>query len=1175
MMMSRQSTWVLLALALALGGACGGPGSARPRPAQRGSPETSERAPSPAALALRPVQIELDVPALQWTQSSARSGGGRRVALLVAADEYAESAWNLRFARRSADELKRVLVERLGFREQDVQLLSGDGVYPRNVQGTLDDLTAGMSGPGNVLLTLWVGHGFEIGGEQRLLTYRSGASTVAQDGGYSDTLRYDQLTGWLSDASREVSRNGGSLATAMILDACRVETRSAPRRISNHVSRVDVEAFSAPLGQPAPDASADFTALLTRSLDTARGQRVSLLPALRAGRDSIAARNPDSSPEIASGAADITLLDRANLTVTVEAVDASSDPPRPIAGARIELNGQLGSGRDGRATFSGLAASSEGYDLRVLADGYFWRTAELQLPPERSGATVRVGLLPEFVILTGVVQLPGSGMAEVKLQGGFQDLIAEHHSTRVVVSRSGRWQLQVPRERGRRSLVVAPSGGGEGGVVREFDLADMHSTTRTADGMSVSVFDFGFSTLDAAAAEAIVGGGARAAAVGSLTLNFDLASLGADAFVDRNAQAFYAEIAPLVADQKYGRALADIDSLMQAGRVRTGAQAAMTELRHELALADAVKQAEHLRQRGDVSGAIDALSASGVMGDPRVLTVYGAWLLADAAELHGRGEYQRAVGRLAQADSYGEAAGFDRASIRAQLRQAHRDWFEARFEQALENDDWDAAAVALSSARAVLPPEDSADMAARMDRESIPRACREAYREAMDALARGDLERAWESFTLALESGANPYYWAEITSQNRAVGEDLFAKNNRIGAERYQAGDMVGSFNAYLRAWEYDTLVTSRIEQLRQDPAVRRAEPESVAGFPRRAGERRWREQSSRARSALASGRLDDAAELLTQAHAIEHADAAEIDRLLLEVEAARASESRRLEALLGQAHEALAARTRWARLDQASAEALGRNLHLIWPELGDAFAFRRVERHSAGEQAHWMVSFEHRPTGLEFMLIPGGRAQIGSPDGERERRLDETLHGMLLEPFLMASTECTQDAWARLGAHDPSSARGEGLPVQGMTWRGAHDWCKAAGLQLPTEAQWEWACRAGTSTPFWTGHALSAATISRSFSQGPLPAASHPANAFGLHDMHGNVSEWCANPYGGYSSMKWNKLGRTRDNRVARGGGYNASPDDARSARRVELPPEFSLKNLGFRPVFKLVETP
>ena len=153
----------------------------------------------------------------------------------------------------------------------------------------------------------------------------------------------------------------------------------------------------------------------------------------------------------------------------------------------------------------------------------------------------------------------------------------------------------------------------------------------------------------------------------------------------------------------------------------------------------------------------------------------------------------------------------------------------------------------------------------------------------------------------------------------------------------------------------------------------------------------------------------------------------------------------------------------------------------------------------------------------------------MGSPPGESGRFDDETQHRVTLtEGFWMAKTEVTQKQWKSVMGNNPSHFQGDNLPVECVSWDDCVEFCRKAGhgLQLPTEAQWEYACRAGSETPYFWGNALNGdrancngnypcgTTVKGPYKEKTTPVGSYQANAWGLYDMHGNVREWCADWY-------------------------------------------------------------
>lgn len=231
----------------------------------------------------------------------------------------------------------------------------------------------------------------------------------------------------------------------------------------------------------------------------------------------------------------------------------------------------------------------------------------------------------------------------------------------------------------------------------------------------------------------------------------------------------------------------------------------------------------------------------------------------------------------------------------------------------------------------------------------------------------------------------------------------------------------------------------------------------------------------------------------------------------------------------------------------------------------------------------------------------------MGSPATEPGRRVDEQqVDVTLTRGFWAGAFEVTQGQWRQaigtLPRRGPSPAFGEGetFPVYWVSWDDALRFCEALttrarqhasipatwAFTLPTEAQWEYACRAGTTTATAFGDVLStdrinfdpdADTRTTRLPGGARPAGSYPANAWNLHDMHGNVWEWCADYYharlpGGTDPDLSGVPGvRNRDgsySRVRRGGAWIESAASCRSASRLRLEPYLSSDHIGFRVV-------
>jgi formylglycine-generating enzyme required for sulfatase activity len=213
----------------------------------------------------------------------------------------------------------------------------------------------------------------------------------------------------------------------------------------------------------------------------------------------------------------------------------------------------------------------------------------------------------------------------------------------------------------------------------------------------------------------------------------------------------------------------------------------------------------------------------------------------------------------------------------------------------------------------------------------------------------------------------------------------------------------------------------------------------------------------------------------------------------------------------------------------------------------------------------------------MVFVLIPAGRFIMGSPAGEAGREDNETQHEVAIsKPFYMGVTEVTQEQYEAVMGNNPSRFKGARNPVERVTWNGAVALCErlsqrvGRSARLPSEAEWEYACRAGTKTPFHTGDRISMDEANSNgsnpydnarkseYRQKPITAGGFRPNAWGLCDMHGNVWEWCSDWYGAYPNVAVrDPTGPdTGTYRILRGGSWEDSPRSCRSAFRLRLAP-------------------
>lgn len=214
----------------------------------------------------------------------------------------------------------------------------------------------------------------------------------------------------------------------------------------------------------------------------------------------------------------------------------------------------------------------------------------------------------------------------------------------------------------------------------------------------------------------------------------------------------------------------------------------------------------------------------------------------------------------------------------------------------------------------------------------------------------------------------------------------------------------------------------------------------------------------------------------------------------------------------------------------------------------------------------------------LEMALIPAGNFTMGSPDKEKGRHISEVQHEVTItKDFYLGKYEVTQAQWEMVMGNN--STRDEEtlatLPVTSVSWYDCQDFIKKLNkkltgktkgqYRLPTEAEWEYACRAGSLTAYSFGNKITPKNGNYSDSKiyGPVKVGSFKANAFGLYDMHGNVFEWCEDKYGEYLT---NPKGLYGQRRVLRGGSFGCRASSTRSAFRDGYAPRSQDVFIGFR---------
>jgi uncharacterized protein (TIGR02996 family) len=223
----------------------------------------------------------------------------------------------------------------------------------------------------------------------------------------------------------------------------------------------------------------------------------------------------------------------------------------------------------------------------------------------------------------------------------------------------------------------------------------------------------------------------------------------------------------------------------------------------------------------------------------------------------------------------------------------------------------------------------------------------------------------------------------------------------------------------------------------------------------------------------------------------------------------------------------------------------------------------------------------------MKFAFIPPGTFLMGSPANEAKRRGEEVQHRVTLtKGYYLGIYPVTQAQWKAIEGTDPSNFKGNDLPVESVSWDECDQFCKKLGqktgkrFRLPSEAAWEYACRAGTTTPFWCGNTISTEQANYDgrytygngkkgeYRQKTTPVSKFHDNPWGLHDMHGNVWEWCNDWCGSLdgSDITDPQGPQSGTSRVLRGGSWGYVPGYCRAASRNWYDPAVRSYYFGFR---------
>jgi len=256
-----------------------------------------------------------------------------------------------------------------------------------------------------------------------------------------------------------------------------------------------------------------------------------------------------------------------------------------------------------------------------------------------------------------------------------------------------------------------------------------------------------------------------------------------------------------------------------------------------------------------------------------------------------------------------------------------------------------------------------------------------------------------------------------------------------------------------------------------------------------------------------------------------------------------------------------------------------------------DQFSYLGMGTWSCGGQTYTLACFRHdsfakalglacgeRDPACEFVLVPGGSFYQGSHEHENGHFWNEMpRHLVHVKPFLVARTPVTQAIWESVMGYNRSRYFGSRRPVECVSWDDCQEFCQKTGLRLPSESEWEYACRSGAETQFTFGDRVTPDQANLLFdsiiSRGTTNVGNYLPNAFGLYDVHGNVYEWCQDSwhhnYIGAPTDGSAWIEPNSDRRVMRGGCWECNAELHRgSASRNSYWTTSRVYLVGFRPV-------
>lgn len=1136
---------------------------------------------------------------LQWSKGQGLSGGKhRRLALLLAADSFADPAMNIAFTNNNLRAMENALTKHCGFQKQDLKTLRGQQLNRDAVEQALLSLTERANAEDNVLLLYFTGHGFiDSKGQPSFFTYYSQQNTQGQ--GWDKVISRAELALWIAQARAKLEL-GKQLRALIIIDACRTHTMAPPPRAQLRAGQ-DWEIYGTGRGtlSAAPQSSAPspFTRAFAEAVKA--GSEQSLQPDLKSifeetKRRTLSLTRHKQKPELIYGSSktELRLIVPHRVQFGLELVDALNGAL--IKNARVTLDSRMA--KPSKASFF-IETSPNPHLLAVNAPGYLSRSTQLEVKDDHGGSTLKVPLLPNLVFVRG--QLDPPQVATIAATGNWPPVRQGYHLLTTQCDAKGRFELRLPSlGRGARVNIKR-----SGQLIESRALPSQPSYFKQAQAEShddLGVVDLSVILLDKD--RELEGQATILTLSGQQATSFSLP--------DR-----LRELPPTQLSLRTAVDKQDFQNMLRAVKAKRWSLARQQVKDLGAKLGDKLSvwsdwiqfQAAKQKSLEDLKARLKATRS-----EPLARGLAALWferryaqakplarscdpglgpLLRDIEEFEQslsqsplrRESRSRRLGLIAMViregllrESYGQLfdliAGLDQASSlnsepdwRSLLEEALPVLMKSLLSKALRHGKKTGEWPSLKPYRETFARQRAAwrerqqalkELIKAVERESIPLATRQNFIEAQGYFAEGQWPKAYKTYVSA-KDGANKHYSQLIEGQLAFLDDRLAQRYLNEGFEKLLDYQAKAAILAYEKALPHYSGALLRIQRILDQPK-NSLSAEFIAS--KRAALEPWINKARQRKQAAA------------RRQSLQDQQRRQLERQRqLSAERQQELEAERQELL----KHGLKDRRHWQALSVSKQDLIVKEVERM---LGAEYSWVGTKQYRCHGESNRIASFKHKKTGVLLNLVPGGSYSMGSNSG---RPNEQPVHKVQVKAMLIGKYEVTQAEWARVVSQNPSFFKAPAKPVEMVSWNDVvKKWLPKAGggLRLPSESEWEYACRAGSTTRYFWGETMDPSYCWYKGSSRRKTYAvtrhSEKTNAFGLVDMSGNVIEWCQDNWiASYKNGPYDHSARFSSSsyRVLRGGGWRFTAEFCRSALRYYYTPASRNSNIGFRVVKSL----